>query len=187
MKKKILSVVILLTLTISALCLISCGKSNGEKIEQLNEDIQKGNFTIEATMENVPFFGTVTRSLKIDGSKEWYSAMFFDGEYYIERTDGAIYKYKKNDGVWTKETVDSSEKDNTASGDIFKKDYFDKTSKSNVYNLKKDAWSGVIEGTLTFNKDGACLKYSQNSDGVVLNYTVNIIDIGTTKVTLPTV
>ena len=56
-----------------------------------------------ATMSNVPLFGTLTITTKVDGNIQYTPAIMFSSEEYIETVGDIEYKYTKNDdGKWTK-------------------------------------------------------------------------------------
>lgn len=116
MKKKIAGLLLLMVvLTATCLCFVSCNKSTDEingfaRILEGANSLQ-ADVTMKAPEANVK----LEMQIKVEDNKMWMSSVMGSGETYQERIGDIVYTYTNSDGVWTK-TID--EDTDTVDADI---------------------------------------------------------------------
>jgi hypothetical protein len=187
MMKKFLGVFALL---IMAITLTGC-KSKLEKTFDKLDDAKSMTMIIE--ME-VPIFGKVEMTTKIEGDKEYYQG--FMEEYYLSKEDGVTYKYSQNfNDEWVKEEYkEETEEESNEEIDPteFKAKWFEK--KGEKYILKSDYYDEVFGDDVTVSlfemivsDDEVTIDYEMSSGGFVISGSILIKDINKTEVDLPEV
>ena len=112
--KKFVSLFLTLMLCISMMLIVtSCGTKH--PIEEFkNKMADADSYQMSFTMSNIPLFGTITITTKVDGNIQYTPAIMFNEEEYIETVGDTKYKYTKNeDGTWSK-TQDTEEEDDSS-------------------------------------------------------------------------
>lgn len=192
-KSKIIIVFVLLVIT--ALSLIGC--TSPKQIDRYYNKIQKADsLTIVMDMQ-VPIFGKMSMIMKVDGNKEYTSAIFDDVEKYTEVIGDKTYTYTQNIlGNWVK-TESNTEEDEASAGEEF-----EELLKSDNYQYSKDIKKFVLkEGvkpnflnemeadsvTLEIDDNTCIISGDANIEGMVMSFSITIKDLNDTTITLPTV
>lgn len=192
-KSKIIIVFVLLVIT--ALSLIGC--TSPKQIDRYYNKIQKADsLTIVMDMQ-VPIFGKMSMIMKVDGNKEYTSAIFDDVEKYTEVVGDKTYTYTQNIlGNWEK-SESNTEEDEASAGEEF-----EELLKSDNYQYSKDIKKFVLkEGvkpnflnemeadsvTLEIDDNTCIISGDANIEGMVMSFSITIKDLNDTTITLPTV
>ena len=191
--KKIITALTLICLCVALLA--SCGAAH--PIDKLEKSIMdEKNVQVDITMSDIPFFGTVQVTMKIDGNKTYTSGLFGESATYTETDGDTVYTYTQNDDEkWTKtsSTVTPSESDNIISDNdmsiIFdSENYTQSKDNEKKYIMNDDVtFEGFSEITLTIIEDGCIVEGKLNSDGMVCGIKMTFHKIGETSITLPEV
>ena len=129
--KKFVSLFLTLMLCISMMLIVtSCGTKHPiEKFK--NKMADADSYQMSVTMSNVPLFGTITMTTKVDGNIQYTPAIMFNEEEYIETVGDTKYKYTKNeDGTWSKTQDTEEEDDSSVTSDKTMEELFEGYSKS---------------------------------------------------------
>jgi len=211
MKKKILAMAIILVVACSLL-LVACSSGSTIKTvdgaKQYFEDLKtKTNYTVTSNSDG---YSSIS---KRDGDKVYsYSEYSYEGsdgvkveqkrEYYFEKVGDTYYAYEKDEeGNWTKYEDEHQAHYYFEDGldiselvDLSKISY-NKKQKLFVFSETEtdededgEAFTYTRSGTLTFDKDGGAtvtITFASTEGSESETYIVK--DVGSTKVTLPTV
>ena len=196
--KKTLSLLIVIATCLSLLmAFTSCAPKH--PIDAFKEKVEKADSCQMAmTMSDVPLFGTISVTTKLDGNIQYTPATFFSEESYTELVGDVAYKYTKNDsGKWTKakvsstdtETDDSSIFSEESMEQIFNSENYEKVSdKENTYRQKSDVtFEGYEDVVITIEDDSCTLEMNATTNGMVFGLTVVISKLGEVELTLPEV
>lgn len=196
--KKALSLLIVIATCLSLLmAFTSCAPKH--PIDAFIEKVEKADSCqMSMTMSDVPLFGTISVTTKIDGNIQYIPATIFGEESYTELVGDVTYKYTKNDsGKWTKAKVSSTDAEADDSSifseesmeQIFNSENYEKVSgKENTYRQKSDVtFEGYEDVVITIEDDSCTLEMNATSNGMVFGLTVVISKIGKVKLTLPEV
>lgn len=191
--KKIVLLFLALMLCISMVLIVtSCGTKH--PIEEFkNKMVDADSYQMSVTMSDVPLFGTITMTTKVDGNIQYTPAIMFTEEEYIETVGDTKYKYTKNeDGTWSKiqdteEEDDSSVTSDKAMEEFFNPDNYEKVKdKENTYKQKKDATFDHFEDVvITIEEDSCTIEMMSTDEGYGVKLVIS--KIGEIELTLPTV
>lgn len=191
--KKVFSLLLAGLLCLSILLSVtSCGTKH--PIEAFKDKVETaGNYQMTITMSDIPLFGTISMTIKVDGNIEYASSLLSDEGEYTEIVGDAKYSYTKNyDGTWSKELVTDEEDDNNVIDDetmepLFNPNNYEKVKdKANTYKQKKDVSFDDFEDVVITVEDDSCTIEMVSIEG---GYGVKLVisKIGKIKLTLPTV
>ena len=191
--KKFVSLFLTLMLCISMMLIVtSCGTKHPiEKFK--NKMADADSYQMSVTMSNVPLFGTITMTTKVDGNIQYNPAFMFNKEEYIETVGDTKYKYTKNeDGTWSKAQDTEEEDDSSVTSDktmeeLFNPDNYEKVKdKENTYKQKKDVTFDNFEDvTITIEEDSCTIEMMSTDAGYGAKLVIS--KIGEIELTLPTV
>lgn len=190
--KKLVSLSLAIILCLSFLILSSSCSSVHPIEEFKNKMVKADSFQMTATMSNVPLFGTLTITTKVDGNIQYTPAIMFSSEEYIETVGDIEYKYTKNDdGKWTKtekaKEDDSSSVASPESIDAFfnPENYEVIKGEENSFKQKKDVVFENFEDVVLTIEENSCTFEMMSVEG----YGVKLVfsKIGEVELTLPTV
>ena len=191
--KKFVSLFLTLTLFISMMLIVtSCGSKH--PIEEFkNKMADADSYQMSVTMSNVPLFGTITMTTKVDGNIQYTPAIMFNEEEYIETVGDTKYKYTKNeDGTWSKTQDTEEEDDSSVTSDktmeeLFNPDNYEKVKDNeNTYKQKKDVTFDNFEDvTITIEEDSCTIEMMSTDEGYGVKLVIS--KIGKIELTLPTV
>lgn len=171
-------------------CVLFWGCSSKNEIaEYKNKMTAAQNCQISITMD-VPVFGTIKLTEKVDGNLSYRSETILTEEEYEEKVGENVYTYKKGeDGKWTKILKDKEEKndDSFDVDKIFDPDQYEKVKEEkHTYRQKK---SSTIDGfdslVITIEKDTCLINGNITMEGLVYKVTIQISNLGKIKLTLP--
>lgn len=191
--KKFVSLFLSLTLCISmALIVSSC--STQHPIEKfINKVADTDSYQMSVTISNVPLFGTITATTKVDGNIQYTPATLFNEEEYTEIVGDIKYTYTKDeDGKWSK-TQDTEEDDDSSwlsektMEEFFNPDNYETVKdKKNTYKQKENVTFDDFEDVLiTIEEDSCTIEMVSSDEGY--NVKLVISRIGEIELTLPTV
>ena len=191
--KKFVSLFLTLMLCISMMLIVtSCGTKH--PIEEFkNKMADADSYQMSFTMSNIPLFGTITITTKVDGNIQYTPAIMFNEEEYIETVGDPKYKYTKNeDGTWSKTQDTEEEDDSSVTSDktmeeLFNPDNYEKVKdKENTYKQKKDVTFDNFEDvTITIEEDSCTIEMMSTDEGYGVKLVIS--KIGEIELTLPTV
>ena len=191
--KKFVSLFLTLMLCISMMLIVtSCGTKH--PIEEFkNKMADADSYQMSFTMSNIPLFGTITITTKVDGNIQYTPAIMFNEEEYIETVGDTKYKYTKNeDGTWSKTQDTEEEDDSSVTSDktmeeLFNPDNYEKVQdKENTYKQKKDVTFDNFEDvTITIEEDSCTIEMMSTDEGYGVKLVIS--KIGEIELTLPTV
>ena len=190
MKKRIS----LLLIAVMCLSLLTTFTSCSFKhpITDFRDKVEKaGSCQIDVTMYNVPFFGTIQATSKVDGNIQYTPAILLGEEEYIETVGDVKYKYTKNNsGKWIKEIdYDNSSDNDFLTEELFNPDNYEKANgEKNTYTQKSSVNFDEFEDVKIIIADDSCtLEMKIISEGMVVDAKVVISKIGKINLTLPSV
>lgn len=191
--KKTIAAILLLSVCLCSL--FACGTKH--PIDELRESIiDEKNAQITISLSDIPLFGSMQITTKVDGDKTYTSGVFGSSETYTEVKGDTVYTYAKDDdGNWkkTSEKADASKDTGMVSGDemdvLFNSEnYTQSKDDENKYFMKEDVvLDGYSEITLTIIENGCIIEGKMNSEGFVYTMKMTFSNIGSTKITLPEV
>ncbi len=194
--KKILS--FMATITLCLLVLItatSCSSKN--QIKEFKEKLDKdNNYQVAVTMSDLPVFGTLTMTIKVDGNIEYCPSILFSDEMYIETVDDVHYSYTKDEeGKWIKTKVEDLEGETSEVyteedlNELFNPDKYEKVKgEKNTYKQKADADFKNFEDVKIVFKDNTCtIEMSSTVEGMTIGMKFVFSKIGEIELTLPEV
>lgn len=191
--KRIISLSLVMMLCASLLfAATSCAAKH--PIEEFKDKMAaEKNYQMTITLTNIPLFGTMTVTTKVDGNITYTPAVMFNEEEYTETVDGVEYKYTKNDdGKWTKTKVevdeDSSEiADDESMQQLFNPENYEKVKdEKNTYKQKKDVTFDNFEDVvMTIDEDSCTIEMTATEGGYGAKIVIS--KIGEIDLTLPTV
>lgn len=177
-----------ISILIIAVCIMFVSCNSTDKIDDFRKKLEKeSNCEIVMTMD-VPVLGKMTMISKIDGNKAWTSSVMGSPETYTEIVGDKIITYTKTENGWDKTKTDNVEEDSDFS--LLDGKHYEYSKSEKAYVLKNGAslnYNGVIFTTakLTLEKNSAQIVGTAVSEGVTINITIDIKNIGSTKVELP--
>jgi len=191
MKKRNFIIVMIILLALSFV-LIGCNSTR--QIDRYYKRLVKADSATIIIDMQVPIFGKMSMTMKIDDNKQYTSVP----EEYKEVIGDTTFTYTKNgDGGWIK-TESQTEEDEVSIEEKFKellnsKNYeYSKDLKKFV--LKDDVNPEFLDGmqadSLTLEIDGdKCIISGEvvNSEGMVMEISITIKDLNKTEILLPTV
>ena len=163
--------------------------------ERLIKKIEKdGNYQIEATVNDIPLFGSISVKYMSDGNISYTSASLLTEEAYKEKSGDDVYVYTKTEnGTWVKtkqaEGEDTLEDLKEKYEDLLDlKNYQKIKGQKNTYKLKDDVKLEGFENVVaTFDKGKCVVTCTVTIYGMQVNATIVVSEIGNVKLTLPKV
>ncbi len=196
--KKILSFMAMFSLCLLVLITgASCSSKN--PIKEFKEKMDKeNNYELAVTMSDVPLFGSLSTTLKVDGNIQYTRASMFgeEVEAYVETVDGVQYGYAKDEeGNWVKEKVDvtgdetSEMYDEEALNELFNPDNYEKVKgEKNTYKQKADVdLENFADVKIVFKDDTCTIEMSSTAEGITMGVKFVFSNVGKVKLTLPEV
>lgn len=184
--KKIISFTLALTLLSMVLMVTSCGAKH--PIEKFRNKLSDaGSFEARITMSDIPYFGTITQKIKVDGNIQYTYASVFNEANYTRKVGDAIYKYTKNeDGTWSK-TRDVDETDDSVWDELFNPDNYEKVKdQKNTYKQKKDvSFDEIADVVMIIGEDSCTIEMVSLDGGIDVKFVIS--KIGEIELTLPTI
>ena len=188
---------LILSLCLSMLVLATACSAK-HPIEAFKQKLDKADSCqMSITMTNVPFWGSITMTTKIDGNIQYTpSVVLVCDEEYIETVGDVQYKYTKDDsGKWSKTKVENTDDDlSSIYGDkmmdqLFDPDNYEKVKgEENAYQQKTDVVFEDCENVKITISDASCtLEMSVTAEGMTFDVKIVISKIGEIKLTLPKV
>ena len=191
--KKFVSLFLTLMLCISMMLIVtSCGTKH--PIEEFkNKMADADSYQMSFTMSNIPLFGTITITTKVDGNIQYTPAIMFNEEEYIETVGDTKYKYTKNEDATQSKTQDTEEEDDSSVSsdktmeELFNPDNYEKVKdKENTYKQKKDVTFDNFEDVvITIEEDSCTIEMTSTDEGYGVKLVIS--KIGEIELTLPTV
>ncbi len=167
------------------------GKKNTEaEADGLEELFRKyheaDNYQTVTVMKNLPLFGNVIMTIKTDGNKTFTSGVLGAGDTYTEIVDGEMYLYTQDEnGNWIKNVTQAEETDEAQNEALYNADNYVKTGEG-IYEYIGDVEiENTKDITLTIEDDKYIWKLNVISNGIVVEATIEVSEIGTTTVILP--
>ncbi len=191
MKKRNFIIVMIILLALSFV-LIGCNSTR--QIDRYYKRLVKADSATIIIDMQVPIFGKMSMTMKIDDNKQYTSVP----EEYKEVIGDTTFTYTKNgDGGWIK-TESQTEEDEVSIEEKFKellnsKNYeYSKDLKKFVLkdDVNPDFLDGMQADSLTLEIDGdKCIISGEvvNSEGMVMEISITIKDLNKTEILLPTV
>lgn len=192
--KKIISIVSTLCLTLACLFISACTPTQ-HPIDAFKEKMKSAqNYQMDMTIKDMPFFGTLTITAKIDGNKSVTLGVLGSSDVYTETVDGITYEYAQDEeGNWTKEVKESGD---TSESEMFDDEqmnalftganYTKVNDEENTYKLNEDvSIEDATDVTMTVSDTSCTIKMKMNSEGMLLDCEIKIHNIGNTSVNLP--
>ena len=195
-KKKTLSFLVIVSLCLSLLMMAtSC--SFKHPIEAFEEKMEKADsYQMAMTMSDLPIFGTITITTKVDGNIEYTPSTLLSEEMYTETVDDVKYRYTKDSsGKWTKAIVEDTEDESSSlfgedtAEKLFDPDNYEKVEgEENAYKQKDDVeFEGFSNVIITIEDESCTIEMSMTSEGMTVDVKVEISKIGKVELTLPEV
>jgi hypothetical protein len=201
--KKIISLFLVSMLCLSMLLMTSCSSSSDQHpIEEFAEKMAEADsYQVALTMSDVPFLGTISFTLKVDGNIEYMPETVFEPEQYIEKVGDIEYSYSKDDnGNWVKTQVEEEEEDSSDNSDdnalaqLFDPENYEPVEgKENTYQQKagvsfEDLDGMQVEDVVISIDDTSCtIEMTATIEGMVVGMKLVFSKIGEIELTLPTV
>ena len=193
MKKRNFIIVMIILLALSFV-LIGCNSTR--QIDRYYERLKADSATIIIDMQ-VPIFGKMSMTMKMDDNKQYFSAIFDDVEKYTEVVGDKTYIYTRNPlGNWIK-TESQTEEDEVSIEEefeeLFNSKNYEYSKDLEKFVLKDDVnpefWDEMQANSLTLEIDGdnCIISGEVNSKGMVMEISITIKDLNKTEITLPTV
>lgn len=193
MKKKTVGLLLLIVvLTATCLCFVSCNKSTDEIYDFARILENANSLQADVTMKVPETNVKLEMQIKVDDNKMWTSSVMGSGETYKERVGDVVYTYTNSDGVWTKTIDEEADTDDANIEDLFNGDKYEYDRKNKVFKMKEDEeidLGDVIFKSISLEIDGktCTIRGKMVSQGVTMRITMKIKKINKTTVTLPTV
>ena len=144
-------------------------------------------------MSNIPYIGTYSTVMKLDGNIQYTPAdIFGEEETYVETVGDIEYVYTKNSyGQWTKtiNTEPDDDSDEELMEMLFNPDNYKKVDgKKNTYKQKDGVSFGEYENVKITIEDASCtIEMSALFEGVQMDIKFVISKLGEVELTLPNV
>jgi hypothetical protein len=194
MKKRNFIIVMIILLALSFV-LIGCNSTR--QIDRYYERLKKADSATIIIDMQVPIFGKMSMTMKMDDNKQYFSAIFDDVEKYTEVVGDKTYIYTRNPlGNWIK-TESQTEEDEVSIEEefeeLFNSKNYEYSKDLEKFVLKDDVnpefWDEMQANSLTLEIDGdnCIISGEVNSKGMVMEISITIKDLNKTEITLPTV
>jgi hypothetical protein len=194
MKKRNFIIVMIILLSLSFV-LIGCNSTR--QIDRYYERLKKADSATIIIDMQVPIFGKMSMTMKMDDNKQYFSAIFDDVEKYTEVVGDKTYIYTRNPlGNWIK-TESQTEEDEVSIEEefeeLFNSKNYEYSKDLEKFVLKDDVnpefWDEMQANSLTLEIDGdnCIISGEVNSKGMVMEISITIKDLNKTEITLPTV
>lgn len=195
--KRIISLVLLLSVALLSLLSLSACKSRGDhavdEFVGLLED-SDNNFTVTVEISDVPILGDMRVITHYDGKKQYTPPAFMTKEQYREYRLFATYVYERGaDGGWMKSRADNvGERDYLDSDEakvLLNSDNYDKTPYApGKYRQRAGSDMGEFRNATIYVMSDACIITAVRIiDGTECQYSARIWNIGNVTVDLPDV
>ena len=176
----------------SLLVIFSNAKSPLEKIASKIEKEQ--NYRMDITLSGIPLFGSVSLAYEVDGDMQHIPNGTFVNEAYFEKVGDKQYKYSKDETEkWVKEELGDDLFTSITTSDVFNEiinpdNYEPVEGEKNVYRQKEDVTFDLCKNVVIYlEKDSCTITMIAYSDGMALETTIVISNIGKVDITLPAV
>ena len=194
MKKRNFIIVMIILLALSFV-LIGCNSTR--QIDRYYERLKKADSATIIIDMQVPIFGKMSMTMKMDDNKQYFSAIFDDVEKYTEVVGDKTYIYTRNPlGNWIK-TESQTEEDEVSIEEefeeLFNSKNYEYSKDLEKFVLKDDVNPEFLDGmqadslTLEIDGDKCIISGEVNSEGMVMEISITIKDLNKTEILLPTV
>src|SRR5690554_1958864 len=194
MKKRNFIIVMIILLSLSFV-LIGCNSTR--QIDRYYERLKKADSATIIIDMQVPIFGKMSMTMKMDDNKQYFSAIFDDVEKYTEVVGDKTYIYTRNPlGNWIK-TESQTEEDEVSIEEefeeLFNSKNYEYSKDLEKFVLKDDVNPEFLDGmqadslTLEIDGDKCIISGEVNSEGMVMEISITIKDLNKTEILLPTV
>ena len=188
MKKILLTLLMVLTITLSGCS--SDLEDAANKMDSLD------SYRMDVTMKNVPMFGTITTTMKVDGDVTYTSSPLSDEGVYTKTVDGKTYQYLPqengeyilSDRPMDEENVDDSNFLNDIDMEDFEKEDNNKwvLKEDRVY-LDESETDYMSEVVLIISSDGYIeeMTFKMNTSGMVIEVECTFSGFNSTNIVIP--
>lgn len=193
MKKRNFIIVMIILLALSFV-LIGCNSTR--QIDRYYERLKKADSATIIIDMQVPIFGKMSMTMKMDDNKQYTSAIFDEQEEYKEVIGDTTFTYTKNGGSWIK-TESQTEEDEVSTKEefeeLFNSKNYEYSKDLEKFVLKDDVNPEFLDGmqaeslTLEIDGDKCIISGEVNSEGMVMEISITIKDLNKTEILLPTV
>lgn len=194
MKKRNFIIVMIILLALSFV-LIGCNSTR--QIDRYYKRLEKADSATIIIDMQVPIFGKMSMTMKMDDNKQYTSAMFDKPEEYKEVIGDTTFTYTKNGyGSWIK-TESQTEEDEVSIEEkfeeLFNSKNYEYSKDLEKFVLKDDVNPEFLDGmqadslTLEIDGDKCIISGEVNSEGMVMEISITIKDLNKTEILLPTV
>ena len=194
MKKRNFIIVMIILLSLSFV-LIGCNSTR--QIDRYYERLKKADSATIIIDMQVPIFGKMSMTMKMDDNKQYTSAIFDEQEEYKEVIGDTTFTYTKNGyGSWIK-TESQTEEDEVSTEEefeeLFNSKNYEYSKDLEKFVLKDDVNPEFLDGmqadslTLEIDGDKCIISGEVNIEGMVMEISITIKDLNKTEITLPTV
>jgi len=193
MKKRNFIIVMIILL---ALSFVLMGCTSSKQIDRYYTKLEKADSATIVIEMQVPIFGKIAMTMKVDENKQYTSAMFDEPEEYKEVVKDTTFTYKQNNwGNWIK-TESKAEEDEVSAEkefeELFNSDNYKYSKELKKFVLKegvKPKFLNEMEAeSVTLEIDGTtCIISGEvNMEGMVMPFSITMKDLNNTTITLPT-
>lgn len=194
MKKRNFIIVMIILLALSFV-LIGCNSTR--QIDRYYKRLEKADSATIIIDMQVPIFGKMSMTMKMDDNKQYTSAMFDEPEEYKEVIGDTTFTYTKNGyGSWIK-TESQTEEDEVSTEEefeeLFNSKNYEYSKDLEKFVLKDDVNPEFLDGmqaeslTLEIDGDKCIISGEVNIEGMVMEISITIKDLNKTEILLPTV
>lgn len=193
MKKRNFIIVMIILLALSFV-LIGCNSTR--QIDRYYERLKKADSATIIIDMQVPIFGKMSMTMKMDDNKQYTSAIFDEQEEYKEVIGDTTFTYTKNGGSWIK-TESQTEEDEVSTKEefeeLFNSKNYEYSKDLEKFVLKDDVNPEFLDGmqaeslTLEIDGDKCIISGEVNIEGMVIEISITIKDLNKTEILLPTV
>lgn len=193
MKKRNFIIVMIILLALSFV-LIGCNSTR--QIDRYYERLKKADSATIIIDMQVPIFGKMSMTMKMDGNKQYTSAIFDEQEEYKEVIGDTTFTYTKNGDSWIK-TESQTEEDEVSTKEefeeLFNSKNYEYSKDLEKFVLKDDVNPEFLDGmqaeslTLEIDGDKCIISGEVNIEGMVMEISITIKDLNKTEILLPTV
>jgi len=193
MKKRNFIIVMIILLSLSFV-LIGCNSTR--QIDRYYERLKKADSATIIIDMQVPIFGKMSMTMKMDDNKQYTSAIFDEQEEYKEVIGDTTFTYTKNGGSWIK-TESQTEEDEVSTKEefeeLFNSKNYEYSKDLEKFVLKDDVNPEFLDGmqaeslTLEIDGDKCIISGEVNIEGMVMEISITIKDLNKTEILLPTV
>ncbi len=187
MKKFLALLVLILMLTAS---LVSCGHPI-EKFKERIDEAESAQMTM--TMYDVPYIGTITMKMQIDGNITYTPETVLGPAEYEEKVGDKTYVYTQGeDGKWTKSEKPADEEDTTDfldEDELFNPDNYEKVKKEKkTYKQKDDVtFDSVSDVVIKIGKDTYTMEMNMTIEGMTFKVKLVFSNFDEITLSLPSV